>query len=120
MTGKGENIGSNLAKAKARRITQEEYEEAPELTDEQLSHAVVSKGVRRGRPPIPNPKRAVKLRIDADVLAGFKETGAGWQTLINDTLRTALKMKIRKARRTRATSRGAKKVPKSAAGRKSA
>jgi uncharacterized protein (DUF4415 family) len=115
MTGKERNFGSDLAKARARRITQKEYDEAPELTDEQLSNAVISSGIRRGRPPIPNPKQAVKLRLDADVLAGFKETGAGWQTLINDTLRTALKkkarpVKVRKARVAR-SSLGALKKP---------
>ena len=33
-----------------------------------------------GRPRIENPKEAVKLRIDADVLAKFRESGPGWQT----------------------------------------
>lgn len=111
MTGKGKSIGSNLARAKARRITREEYDEAPELSDEQLSNAVVSSGVRRGRPPIPNPKQAVKLRLDAEVLAGFRETGPGWQTLINDTLRTALKKNIRKDSSPRSTRKAASKPP---------
>jgi len=43
--------------------------------------------VRRGRPPLENPKQAVKLRLDADVLAVFRKTGAGWQTRINLDLR---------------------------------
>jgi hypothetical protein len=40
-----------------------------------------------GRPRIENPKQAVKLRIDADVLAKFRESGPGWQTRINGILR---------------------------------
>jgi uncharacterized protein (DUF4415 family) len=40
-----------------------------------------------GRPRIENPKQAVKLRIDADVLARFRESGPGWQTRINGILR---------------------------------
>ena len=38
----------------------------------------------RGLPP---PKQAVKLRIDADVLAWFKATGKGYQTRMNNVLR---------------------------------
>jgi len=42
---------------------------------------------RRGRPRIANPKQAIKLRLDADVLAHFRSTGPGWQTRINAALR---------------------------------
>lgn len=31
-------------------------------------------------------KEAVKLRLDADVLAVLRSSGEGWQTRINDTL----------------------------------
>ena len=51
------------------------------------------KVVRRGRPPLENPKRAVKLRLDADVLAAYRKTGDGWQTRINADLRKARKLK---------------------------
>jgi uncharacterized protein (DUF4415 family) len=37
-------------------------------------------------------KEAVKLRLDADVLAALRSTGDGWQTRINDTLRASLAM----------------------------
>jgi uncharacterized protein (DUF4415 family) len=43
-----------------------------------------------GRPRIENPKEAVKLRIDADVLAKFRQSGPGWQTRINGILRAAV------------------------------
>ena len=42
---------------------------------------------RRGRPRMANPKQAVKLRLDADVLAYFRASGPGWQTRINKVLR---------------------------------
>src|SRR5689334_18078083 len=42
---------------------------------------------RRGRPRMANPKQAVKLRLDADLLAHFRATGPGWQTRINAALR---------------------------------
>lgn len=44
---------------------------------------------RRGRPRMANPKQAVKLRLDADLLAHFRASGPGWQTRINATLRKA-------------------------------
>ena len=42
---------------------------------------------RRGRPPLPHPKQAIKLRLDAEVVARFKADGEGWQTRMNDALR---------------------------------
>jgi uncharacterized protein (DUF4415 family) len=44
---------------------------------------------RRGRPPLAHPKEAVKLRLDADVVQHFRDTGSGWQTRMNDALRRA-------------------------------
>ncbi len=48
---------------------------------------------RRGRPPVAAPKEAVSLRLDADVLAAYRQTGEGWQTRINADLRKARKLK---------------------------
>lgn len=44
---------------------------------------------KRGRPPAAVVKEKVPLRIDPDVLAYFRSTGAGWQTRINAALRKA-------------------------------
>ena len=43
-----------------------------------------------GRPPSPNPKQQVTLRLDPDVLEKFRATGKGWQSRINAELRKAL------------------------------
>lgn len=48
---------------------------------------------RRGRPALANPKEAVKLRIDADVLDHFRAMGQGWQTRMNEALRKAAGLK---------------------------
>ena len=40
----------------------------------------------RGRPKLANPKARVSLRVDSDVLAAYRATGAGWQKRINETL----------------------------------
>jgi uncharacterized protein (DUF4415 family) len=44
--------------------------------------------VRRvGRPPKPDRKVSVTLRLDRDVIERFKATGVGWQTRINAALK---------------------------------
>ncbi len=61
-------------------------DDAPRLTEKFFDRAEIRRGdkiVRRGRPPLPNPKQAVKLRLDADVIAAYRKTGTGWQTRIN-------------------------------------
>ena len=71
-------------------------DDAPELTEGFFDRAEIRRGrvlVRRGRPPLANPKQAVKLRLDVDVLAAYRATGEGWQTRINADLRKARKLK---------------------------
>lgn len=71
-------------------------DDAPELTDAFFDRAEIRHGdkvIRRGRPPLPSPKQAVKLRLDADVLEAYRATGDGWQTRINADLRKARKLK---------------------------
>lgn len=46
---------------------------------------------RRGRPTVQHPKAPMTMRVDADVLAAIKATGAGWQTRVNDLLREAVR-----------------------------
>jgi uncharacterized protein (DUF4415 family) len=67
-------------------------DEAPKLDDawfEEADAYVGNRLVRRGRPRSENPKRAVSLRLDADVVEWFKRTGQGWQTRMNAELRKA-------------------------------
>jgi uncharacterized protein (DUF4415 family) len=71
-------------------------DDAPELTEEFFARADLYHGdklVRAGRPPSANPKIALKLRIDPDIVEHFRATGPGWQTRINDTLRKAAKLR---------------------------
>ena len=44
--------------------------------------------VRRGRPMGSGTKAQVTLRLDVDVLVKFRASGAGWQTRINDALKS--------------------------------
>jgi len=68
-------------------------DDAPELTDGWFQRADLYEGerlIRRGRPPSAHPKKAISLRIDADVLDRFKASGPGWQARMNDALRKAV------------------------------
>jgi uncharacterized protein (DUF4415 family) len=74
--------------------------DAPEATDEQLAQAkpfseafpALADAMRKnvgGRPKLDNPKVAVSLRLDQEIVARFKASGPGWQTRMNDALRDA-------------------------------
>ena len=70
--------------------TWNDADDAPKLTGDWFAGAELRKGdevVRRGRPPTINPKKAVSLRLDPDVVEWFRKSGSGWQTRINEELR---------------------------------
>lgn len=70
-------------------------DDAPELTEEMLQTADIYHGnklIRPGRPDLDAPTETITLRIDADVLDAFRETGPGWQARVSDTLRAALNL----------------------------
>lgn len=72
----------------------------PEATDEQFAQARPFRQVfpelaekidrKLGRPKSDNPKQAISIRLDADVIERFKATGDGWQSRINEALRKAV------------------------------
>ena len=89
-------IYSDLAKVDAHEIQPEEYEEIPELTDDDFGRAEIRQGdriIRRGRPPLDAPKQQVTLRLDRDVVDHFRGGGPGWQSRINAALRAHLPAK---------------------------
>lgn len=72
----------------------------PEWSDEELAQArpfteafpALAEKMHQnvgGRPRSANPKVAVSLRLDPEVVARFKAGGPGWQTRMNDALRKA-------------------------------
>ncbi len=96
------------------------HEENPEWTERDFAKAKPASAVlppeviaqfknKGGRPRIENPKEAVKLRIDADVLAKFRESGPGWQTRINGILRAAVSVHASRAEARAAAKRIASK-----------
>lgn len=59
------------------------------LTDAQWEQ--VKPLVRRGRPLGSGTKTQVTLRLDVEVVEKFRATGDGWQTRINDALKSWVK-----------------------------
>jgi uncharacterized protein (DUF4415 family) len=55
-----------------------------------MSDSQSSPPKRMGRPPLENPKVKVTMRYDADIVDTFRSTGEGWQTRMNEALRTFL------------------------------
>jgi uncharacterized protein (DUF4415 family) len=43
--------------------------------------------VCRGRPQAAKRKASTTIRLDADIVAAFREQGEGWQTRLNAALR---------------------------------
>lgn len=84
------------AKKPSTDTTWHDPDDAPELDAEwfgEAHHYYGDKLVRRGRgrPPLENPKEAVKVRYDHDVLKAFRDSGTGWQTRMNQALRQFLR-----------------------------
>lgn len=87
-----------------RRTSHEPDRDLPELTDEMLARGRFKKAGKRisrkagvaafrkviGRPRLENPKQAISLRLDADVLNRWKAGGPGWQTRMAESLRQVL------------------------------
>jgi uncharacterized protein (DUF4415 family) len=89
---------TDFAKVDAYVLTDADYDDIPELTDEMMERAdlfIGDKLIRRGRPRLEQPKKQVTLRLDADLLDGLRATGPGWQTRINEVLRDWLEKRDR-------------------------
>ncbi len=77
----------------------------PEWTEDDFARAVGPEGLsslelaafpntvvnRGGRPRAANPKPAVNLRLDAEVLGHLRASGGGWQTRVNAALAGLIK-----------------------------
>lgn len=85
-----------------RGYTKQDWEDVsnnPEWTDEELRGAKpfaevfpdLTENIKRGRgrPKVDNPKVAVTIRLDPEVLAKFKATGKDWRAKLNEVIAKA-------------------------------
>jgi uncharacterized protein (DUF4415 family) len=77
-------------RAAGRDLPEEEYEDIPRLTAEQLAQMVRLRDVRR--------KQAVSVRLDPEVLDWLKSKGEGHLTRINDILVNLMEAERRSGR----------------------
>lgn len=68
-------------------------DDAPDLSLPEWQARLASIPPKRGRPISAAPKTSTTIRLDADILKGFRAGGAGWQSRINDALREWLELK---------------------------
>lgn len=90
---------------KPEHITQEDWDDVdvPELTAEDFKKMrpavevvpqivkAYKEGRLRGRPKAITTKKALHIRLSADVVEFFKAKGRGWQTRIDEALREYVK-----------------------------
>jgi uncharacterized protein (DUF4415 family) len=102
MNAKKAVMGTDFAKLDDHVISPEEYDELPELTDADLARGKwkvggkrVSEAAGRAAFSAALKKQKINIMLDPDVLAWFREQagGRGYQTLINATLREAMRQK---------------------------
>ncbi len=76
-----------------------DFDENPEWTEEDFARARPFKEVfpeqfkawkRMGRPPVAAPKVHIGFRLAADVVAGIRATGKGYNARVEKVLRDAL------------------------------
>jgi uncharacterized protein (DUF4415 family) len=79
-----------MSAKRKRSVHTSSRDEAPEITKEWVAGADLRHGaklIRRGRPPLKNPKQLLSLRLPPEVIAGWKATGPGWQTRMAEVLK---------------------------------
>ena len=86
------------------RFYGEPDEDTPELTEEAMRRSIPAKQFfaerglpMPGRPKAEQTKVSVSLRLDPEVVEGFKADGPGWQTRMNAVLAESLKRAKRSA-----------------------
>lgn len=66
-------------------------DDAPDLSPPDWQKKFAKATVRRGRPPLEEPKVSTTIRLSKDVIERFKASGPGWQTRIDEALRDWIK-----------------------------
>ena len=65
-------------------------DDAPDLSAPEWRKKLAAAPVKRGRPKLAAAKVSTTIRLDADIVARFRENGPRWQSRINAVLRAWL------------------------------
>ena len=93
-----------LARMRERGESRTDWARVDAMTEEELEAAIAADpdagdlgpiDWSRVRVGIPRPKRAVHIRLDADVVDWFKAQGKGYQTRINAVIRSYVESRRR-------------------------
>jgi uncharacterized protein (DUF4415 family) len=95
---KQEPYYTNFEKFDAHVITQEEYDDIPEITLEMMQNGVYRENgivkpnpfLARGRPKVEAKKASLHIRLAEEVIEGFRKTGKGWQSRMEQALKDHL------------------------------
>jgi uncharacterized protein (DUF4415 family) len=68
-------------------------DDAPDLSAPEWRRVFDAAPVTRGRPKSAQTKISTTIRLDADILEYFKTGGPGWQSRINEALRSKIDQK---------------------------
>jgi uncharacterized protein (DUF4415 family) len=86
------NPQSNLSRLDKLKDADIDYSEIPELGDRFFAQAKLLRAAKVARPA----KVPVYLRLDEDVLAWLRKAGRGYQTRMNEILRTVMEKQPQK------------------------
>ncbi len=81
--------------ANKRSIAPASDDDAPDLSAPEWPEKFEAAKVRRGRKPSATPKISTTIRLDALVVAAFRDPGPGWQSRIIAALREWLRARTR-------------------------
>lgn len=75
------------ADGEVRELTEEDFKRAVPFSALPEDLQAVLRGIQRGRPKAAVTKQRISIRLSPEVLDGFRERGAGWQTRIDAALK---------------------------------
>ncbi len=75
------------ADGEVRELTEKDFKRAVPFTGLPKSLQAKLTAIQRGRPKAAVTKQRISIRLSPDVLEGFRESGAGWQTRIDAVLK---------------------------------
>ena len=85
--GKSKTDWQRVRAAAAANIEPEEDVDSPDATSA-MRKEIIRRGA--GRPAGSGTKQQIAIRLDSEIIEAFRQSGAGWQTRINDVLKSWL------------------------------